>query len=91
MAKRWIRSPDAVIRTVGDEVFIAIPGGSTIHALNAIGAAIWRALMVPRSPEELLELFATAFPDTDVIQLRKDVLHVVSVLSAEKLIIEPQA
>ena len=47
----WVRAEDAVTCTVGDELFMALPGEGSIHTLNAMAAAVWRASPeYPNSP-----------------------------------------
>jgi hypothetical protein len=58
----WVRAEDAVTRTIGDELFVALLGEGS---LNAMAAAVWRALEEPRTLAELRTLFGAAFPDID--------------------------
>lgn len=67
----WVRAEDAVTRTVGDELFVALPGEGSIHTLNPLAAAVWRALEKPRTQAELRALFEAAFPDIDRARIRK--------------------
>lgn len=86
MSARWARIDDAVTRTVGEDLFVALPGEGTIHALNAMAAAVWRALEEPRSFEELCSLFEAAFPDTDPRRIAEDLDALLETLERDGLV-----
>jgi Coenzyme PQQ synthesis protein D (PqqD) len=57
---------------VGDDLFVALPGEGSIHTLNAMAAAVWRALEEPRTLAELRTLFEAAFPDIEPRRIAGD-------------------
>ena len=82
----WIRTEDAVTRTVGDELFVALPGEGSIHTLNAVAAAVWHALEEPRTLGELRSLFEAAFPDTDPARIADDLDALLETLERDGLV-----
>jgi hypothetical protein len=82
----WVRAVDAVTRTVGDDVFVALPGEGSIHTLNATAAAVWRALEEPRTFAELSALFQAAFPETDPARIADDLATLLVTLERDGLI-----
>ncbi len=84
---RFRRAPGVAAREVAGEFFVAAPGPKTIHHLDRMASAAWRALAVPRSADELIALFAVAFPDTPKRQLATDVKELLAFLEEAGLIV----
>jgi len=82
----WRRSDDAVDRTVDDALFLASPREGTIHALNAMASAVWRALETPRSFRELCALFEAGFPEQNPKQIRNDLSALLKTLEKDGLV-----
>lgn len=82
----WKRSKDAVVRVVGDDVFLAAPSEGTIHALNPTASAVWRVLEMPRTFQELCVLFETAFPGAAPRQMRDDLHDLLMTLEKDGLV-----
>lgn len=68
----YARAPDITPRQVADSLFAAVPATNTIHHLDPMAAAVWRALEQPRTLREIVELFAAAFPEVEREVLRRD-------------------
>lgn len=69
----WVRAGDTVARTVENEVFVAVPRAGTIHTLNPMASALWRAIATPRTSGELCALVEAAFPKVDAGVIRSDI------------------
>jgi hypothetical protein len=68
----YARAPDIAVRQVDDSLSAAVPTTNTIHYLDPMAAAVWRALEQPRTRRDLVDLFAAAFPDLEREVLRRD-------------------
>jgi hypothetical protein len=77
-------------REVENELFIAAPDSGTIHHLNRTASAVWRALVEPRSAEDVIALFQAAFPDLPKRKIAKDVTDVLAFLTASKLLVRAE-
>ncbi len=87
LSGRFRRAPGVETREVRGEIFVAAPGPKTIHHLDRMASAAWRALAHPKSAEELLTLFAAAFPDTPRRKMEKDVKALLAFLEESELIV----
>src|SRR5262249_62281165 len=70
---RLRRAKGVELREVGNELFLVAPGGDGIHQLDQMASAAWRALSTPRSADEVIGLFQTAFPGTPRQAVARDV------------------
>jgi Coenzyme PQQ synthesis protein D (PqqD) len=84
---RFRRAPGVEAREVGDEIFVAAPGPKTIHHLDRMASAAWRALAQPRSAAELLAVFRAAFPDAPARKIEQDVRKLLAFLESGELIV----
>jgi hypothetical protein len=82
----WRRSDQVAARAVGGDIFLAAPREGSIHALNPMATAVWRALETPRSFRELCALFEAAFPDQDPKQIRNDLSALLKTLEKDGLV-----
>ncbi len=82
----WQRSDAAVTRAVGGDIFLAAPSAGSIHALDPMASAVWRALETPRTLGELCALFAAAFPDADPGQIGADLAELLRTLERDGLV-----
>lgn len=73
-------------REVGDDLFLASSGPGQIFHLNQIAAAIWRLLEEPMTQDELVALFAEAFPDQPRDRIEQDIAGFVADLLRRGLI-----
>ncbi len=83
---RFRRAPGVETREVGGEIFVAAPGPKTIHHLDRMASAAWRSLSEPKSAEELIALFAAAFPGTRKRKIEKDLFQLLGFLEKSGLI-----
>jgi len=85
---RYARTPEVMETAVDDELFVVLPGGEEIFHLNAMAAALWRALAEPASNGELTELFQAAFPELKAQQLAADLRETLRRLHDDGLLTE---
>jgi len=87
-AGKWYRRAHGVeIREVGRDFFLVAPGNGAIHRLDATASAAWRALSEPKSVDELIALFQTAFPDVPKRRIATDIEDLIAFLSKRRLIV----
>jgi Coenzyme PQQ synthesis protein D (PqqD) len=87
MRERFRHSAGVHVRKVDGEIFLAARGVGTIHHLDRMAAAVWDALIQPRTAGHLIELFQAAFPDAPRTRIAKDVAELLAFLERNKLIV----
>ena len=70
------------------ESFLADDDGASIHHLNPVGAAVWTLLKEPISPEQIIDILQTAFPETDSNQIESDIYDLLKSLQRKQLIMK---
>ena len=70
---RYSRAPRIIERQVDGEVFLIDDVRGRIHSLDAVAAGIWRLLEQPQAEHEIVAVFAAAFPERKVKELRRNV------------------
>jgi hypothetical protein len=84
---RFCRRDGIAERELDGKCFLADNAGGTITVLNQMAAAIWRALGEPATRDELVDLAALVFPDTDRAIIEADVGSVLRDFLSERLIV----
>ena len=74
-------------RSVEGDIFVAARKSGTIHHLDSIASAAWRALAKPITAEELITLFQAAFPTTSKAKIARDVEDLLAFLEDNHLIV----
>ncbi|MDP7547097.1 MAG: PqqD family protein [Alphaproteobacteria bacterium] len=69
---RYRRSAGINETPVEDELFLIAGDSGDIFHLDRLAMSIWRALQTPASDEDLLALFAEAFPETPADTIARD-------------------
>ncbi|WP_163338306.1 PqqD family protein [Desulfopila sp. IMCC35008] len=75
------RTLDVKERCIDDELLLMDEQAGTIFNLNSIGAAVWRLLEQPKSPVEIIQVLAAAFPGVAKKQVEKDVYELIGKLN----------
>jgi len=83
---RFRRRPDINETPVENEIFLIADNSGDIYHLDQLAMSIWRALDRPSDEDELVELFAQAFPDTPAETLRRDLRTALATLKDGGLI-----
>jgi hypothetical protein len=86
--RRLRRARGVELREVGDELFLVAPEGDGIHQLDQMASAAWRALSTPRSADEIIGLFQTAFPGTPRQQIARDIEKLLAYLEDRRLVVK---
>ena len=73
------------LRAIDEETFLIDPDGG-IHALNLVGAAIWRCFAEPSRPADVTELLQAAFPDADAAEVANDVAGILEQMLTDGLL-----
>ena len=85
---RLRRAKGVKLREVGDELFLVAPRSDSIHQLDQMASAAWRALSTPRSADEIIGLFQTAFPGTPRQQIARDIEKLLAYLEDRRLVVK---
>ena len=81
----WVRAKEAVTRDVEGEIFLAMPRDGSLHTLNPMASALWRALAIPRTWAELCTLVEAAFPAVDAAMIRDDIQAILQTFESNGL------
>lgn len=85
---RLRRHPGAVATELEGEAFLVRRDRDAILHLNPTAAALWRALAEPAGREDLVELFAAAFPEVASARLVPDLDAAIDALLADGMVVE---
>ena len=83
---RYRRHPEAAVTELEGEAFLVRRDRDAILRLNPTAAALWRALAEPSTRDDLVALFAEAFPDVDPGRLATDIDGALAALSADGMV-----
>jgi len=84
---RFRRRDGVAERQLEGKCFLADNEGGTITVLNQMAAAIWRALAEPATADELADLAALVFPQTDRAIIEADIGSILRDFLSERLIV----
>ncbi|GHD40232.1 hypothetical protein GCM10017083_03310 [Thalassobaculum fulvum] len=84
---RYRRHPDAVVTELEGEAFLVRRDRDAILRLNPTAAALWRALAEPTARDDLVALFAAAFPDVAPERLAADIDGALDALGADGMVV----
>ena len=87
----YLRRPEVVEKTVGDEQFLAELDGTRIYHLNPTAAAVWRLLAEPRTEAEIVEIVQAAFPEVDRRRIQAEIGALIESLRAKGLLVGARA
>ncbi|WP_417519931.1 PqqD family protein [Minwuia sp.] len=74
------RAAGVTVSEMDGDLFLVRPESGEIWHLDAMGAAIWNAVEPPVARDELVSLFAAAFPDRAPGEIAGDVGRAVDAL-----------
>ncbi len=83
---RFRRSPDVLMRAIGDSAFLVDTRRNEIHHLNPSGLGIWNLLAEPTDELTIIELFVEAFPETSVTTIQRDIGALLGSFESEGLV-----
>lgn len=85
---RYQKLSTVVMREMDDVCYLVNTEENAIFELNVMGRAIWHLLQNPTSSDEIIETLQTAFPEVAPETITSDVLRLLDLLLAQKLIIK---
>lgn len=80
------RTPGVLWRSIGAEVILAARWRTDFDLLSGSGGAVWRALVEPRTVDDLVEALADGF-EVDRRTIEDDVRRIVDSLSARGFVV----
>ena len=83
---RYRRNPEVRATDVEGEFFLVEPQSGQIYYLDQVTSGLWRLLAEPLSPEELVETYATAFPDQAAERVAGEVTAALKEMLADRLV-----
>lgn len=87
-ARALVRRVEGIVeRERGGQAFLADPDEEVIFALNPTGSALWRLIDEPLSFEEIVAVFAAAFPDQDPAEIATDLSGLIRALAIDGLVV----
>lgn len=85
--KRLVRNPAVSDTEVDGEIFLVEPDTQEVVYLNALASALWRYLATPRARDDIVQVFAAAFPDVRRARLLRDLATSIAALQRRGLIV----
>lgn len=85
--RRLVRNPAVNNTEVDGEVFLVEPESEDVIHLDKLASALWRYLAAPRQRDEIMEVFAAAFPKVRRSRLRRDLARAIADLRRRDLIV----
>ena len=83
---RWRRHPEAQATELDGEAFLVRRDRDAILHLNPTATALWRALDEPTSRDELVDVFALAYPEEPADRLTGDLDRALAALVADGMV-----
>ncbi|MEQ8398834.1 PqqD family protein [Thalassobaculum sp.] len=83
---RWRRHPEARATELDGEAFLVRQDRDAILHLNPTATALWRALAEPASRDDLIDIFALAYPDEPAERLTADLDRALAALAADDMV-----
>ncbi len=83
----WLRNPAVAATEIDAETFLVEPTGGEVFYLDEISSALWRILDAPRTPRDIVEAFAEAFPDVGRDRIAADIDAALAELARRGLIV----
>jgi hypothetical protein len=83
---RFRRSPDVLMRVLGESAFLVDVRRNEIHHLNPSGLGVWNLLDEPTDELTIIELFVEAFPEISVTTIQRDIGALLGNFESEGLV-----
>jgi hypothetical protein len=83
---RYEQNPGVSETELDGEIFLVEPISEEVFYLDEIAAGLWRLIAEPRSLEETLAVYLTAFPDADADAVEKDLEEALKILLERGLV-----
>jgi hypothetical protein len=84
---RLVRNPAVADVEVEGDIFLVAPQTQDVIRLNRIASALWRYLARPREHDDIVAVFAAAFPQVRRSRLSRDLAKGIAELRRRGLIV----
>jgi hypothetical protein len=84
---RLVRNPAVADTEVDGDIFLVEPQTQDVIRLNKIASALWRYLARPRQHDDIVAVFAAAFPQVRRARLSRDLATAITDLRRRGLIV----
>ena len=84
---RLVRNPAVADVEVEGDIFLVAPQTQDVIRLNRIAGALWRYLARPREHDDIVAVFAAAFPQVRRARLSRDLAKGIAELRRRGLIV----
>ena len=84
---RLVRNPAVADVEVEGDIFLVAPRTQDVIRLNRIAGALWRYLARPREHDDIVAVFAAAFPQVRRARLSRDLAKGIAELRRRGLIV----
>ena len=84
---RLVRNPAVADVEVAGDIFLVAPQTQDVIRLNKIASALWRYLAQPREHDDIVAVFAAAFPKVRRARLSRDLAKGIADLRRRGLIV----
>jgi len=84
---RLVRNPAVADVEVAGDIFLVAPQTQDVIRLNRIAGALWRYLARPREHDDIVAVFAAAFPQVRRARLSRDLAKGIAELRRRGLIV----
>ena len=84
---RLVRNPAVADVEVDGDIFLVEPWTQDVPRLNKIAGALWRYLAQPRERDDIIAVFAAAFPRVRRARLSRDLTKGIADLRRRGLIV----
>jgi hypothetical protein len=85
--KRLTRNPAVSDTAIDGDIFLVVPDTQDVIYLNKLASALWRYLAEPRERDEIVAVFAAAFPAVRRARLLRDLANAIRDLRRRGLIV----
>jgi len=84
---RLVRNPAVADVEVAGDIFLVEPRTQDVIRLNKVAGALWRYLARPREHDDIVAVFAAAFPQVQRARLARDLAKGIADLRRRGLIV----
>ena len=87
----YVRDPAIAATEIDEETFLVEPADGEVFYLDEVSSALWRYLSEPRTRDDIVAVFAAAFPDIGADRIEADCGKALDDLVARGLAVRREA
>lgn len=87
----YVRNPAVSATEIDAETFLVEPDGGEVFYLDEVSSALWRLLGDAYSEDDIIDTFATAFPDTGREKISSDIRSALNDMIGRSLVVKRHA